>query len=98
MAESEGDAPGPDGGPEEPELIWLRQEPSAARSAHTRSEIAAAALQLADAEGFEAVSMRRVAQALGAGTMTLYNYVRTKYELLALMDDAIMGEVLVSEE
>src|SRR3954452_24599103 len=98
MAESEGDAPGPDGGPEEPELIWLRQEPSAARSAHTRSEIAAAALEIADAEGFEAVSMRRVAQRLGAGTMTLYNYVRTKDELVTLMADAVMAEALVPAE
>ena len=39
--------------------------------------------------------MRRVAEELGAGTMTLYHYVRTKDELLALMDDAIMGEMLI---
>ena len=49
---------------------------------------------MADAEGFDAVSMRRVASELGAGTMTLYHYVRTKDELVALMDNAIMGEVL----
>lgn len=42
--------------------------------------------------------MRRVAQELGAGTMTLYNYVRTKDELVALMDDHLMGELLVPEE
>jgi AcrR family transcriptional regulator len=39
--------------------------------------------------------MRRIAQALGVGTMTLYHYVRTKDELLALIDDTIMGELLV---
>jgi AcrR family transcriptional regulator len=83
--------------PTEPEMIWLRQEPSNPRSAHTRSEIAAAALEIADAEGFEAVSMRRVAQRLGAGTMTLYNYVRTKDELVTLMADAVMAEALVPE-
>ena len=44
----------------------------------------AAALQIADAEGFEAVSMRRIAAELGAGTMTLYHYVRNKDELYAL--------------
>jgi AcrR family transcriptional regulator len=81
--------------PEEAEMIWLRAEPSTRRSAHTRSEIAAVALEIADEEGFEALSMRRVARALGAGTMTLYNYVRTKDELITLMADAVMAEVLV---
>jgi AcrR family transcriptional regulator len=86
-----------DPAPAEPEMIWLRQEPSNPRSAHTRSEIAAAALAIADEEGFEAVSMRRVAQRLGAGTMTLYNYVSTKDELITLMADAVMAEALVPE-
>jgi AcrR family transcriptional regulator len=44
----------------------------------TREQIARVALKIADAEGFEAVSMRRIAEALGAGTMTLYYYVRTR--------------------
>jgi AcrR family transcriptional regulator len=35
---------------------------------------------------------------LGAGTMTLYHYVRTKDDLRALMDDAIMSEVLVPDD
>jgi AcrR family transcriptional regulator len=50
------------------------------------------ALRIADAEGLEALSMRRVAEELGAGTMTLYHYVRTKEDLLALVEDALMGE------
>ncbi len=62
----------------------------------SREQIAAAALAIADAQGFEAVSMRKIATVLGSGTMSLYHYVRTKDDLLALMDDAIMGEVLVS--
>jgi AcrR family transcriptional regulator len=87
-------------GPEHDEAasIWLRPEPSSRRPSHTRTEIAAAALQIADAEGFDAVSMRRVAQQLGAGTMTLYHYVRNKDELVTLMFDAVMGEVLIPEE
>jgi AcrR family transcriptional regulator len=79
------------------EPIWARSEPGARRPRYTREQIAAVALAIADSEGFEAVSMRRVALELGAGTMTLYHYVRTKAELLELMDDAIMGEVLVPE-
>jgi len=60
-----------------------------------REKIASAALQIADSEGFAAVSMRRVAQELGVGTMSLYYYVKTKAELIAAMDDALMAEVLV---
>ena len=42
--------------------------------------------------------MRRIASELGAGTMTLYYYVRTKDELIALMDDAIMGELIIPDD
>jgi AcrR family transcriptional regulator len=82
----------------EPTLIWLREEPCSRNPGHSRAGIAAAAMEIADTEGFEAVSMRRVAQALGAGTMTLYHYVANKDELVTLMMDAVMGEVLVPAE
>ena len=52
-------------------------------------------MRIADAEGFDALSMRRLAAELDAGTMTLYHYVRTKDELLTLVVDAVMGEVVV---
>ena len=48
-------------------------------------------------EGFDALSMRRIAAELDAGTMTLYHYVRTKDELLALVTDAVMGEVILPD-
>lgn len=76
-------------------LIWTRTEPGSRRPKFTRDQIATTALAIADAEGFAAVSMRRIAAELGAGTMTLYYYVRTKDELVALMDDAIMADVLI---
>ena len=79
-------------------LIWTRPEPGSRRPKFTRDQIASTALTIADTEGFDAVSMRRVAAELGAGTMTLYYYVRTKDELVALMDDAIMSEVLIPAE
>jgi AcrR family transcriptional regulator len=56
--------------------------------------IAAAAMAIADAEGFASVSMRRIAEEMGVGTMSLYYYVKTKADLIAAMDDALMGEVL----
>ena len=52
-------------------------------------------LAIADKEGFEAVSMRRVAQALKVGTMSLYHYVKSKDGLIAAMDDALMSEILL---
>jgi AcrR family transcriptional regulator len=52
-------------------------------------------MRIADTEGFEAVTMRRVATELNAGTMSLYHYVRSKEDLVALMDDALMAEALV---
>jgi AcrR family transcriptional regulator len=78
-------------------MVWFREEPTSRRPAHSRADIARAALEIADADGFDAVSMRRVAQRLGAGTMTLYHYVRNKDELIALMTDQVMAEVVVPE-
>jgi AcrR family transcriptional regulator len=78
--------------------IWSRPAPGARRPRFTRDQIAATALEIADAEGFDAVSMRRLAAALGAGTMTLYHYVQSKEELLVLMQEAIMAELVVPED
>ena len=75
--------------------IWTRIEPGSRRPRFTREQIAAAAVRIADAEGSDALSMRRIAAELDAGTMTLYHYVRTKDELLSLVTDAVMGEVVL---
>ena len=59
---------------------------------HSRAEIAAAAIRIADAEGIAAVTMRRVAADLGTGTMSLYNYVPAKEHLIQLRADQTAGE------
>ena len=41
--------------------------------------------------------MRGIAARLGASPMSLYHYVRTKADIVALMDDALLGEILVPE-
>lgn len=61
----------------------------------SRETIAATAIAIADKEGFASVSMRRIALELGVGTMSLYHYVKTKADLIAAMDDALMGEILL---
>ncbi|QNS07117.1 TetR/AcrR family transcriptional regulator [Streptomyces xanthii] len=78
----------------EPEVIWARPERAGRgpRPAHSRADIAAAAVRVADAEGIEQVSMRHVAADLGMGTMSLYNYVPRKEDLYELMVDAVSGE------
>jgi AcrR family transcriptional regulator len=72
--------------------IWSRSQRSTRgpRPAHSREEVAAAAIELADAEGIEALSMRKVAARLGAGTTSLYRSVSNKDDILDLMVDAIL--------
>jgi AcrR family transcriptional regulator len=81
-----------------PRSVWARPAPGERKPAWSRGQIVATALAIADAEGFEAVSMRRIAAELGAGTMSLYHYVRTKDELVALIGDTIMGELVVPQD
>jgi AcrR family transcriptional regulator len=64
----------------------------------TRDEIVAAALRVADTEGPEAISMRRIAAELGVGTMSLYHHVPTKDDLLDLMQDVVMGELVIADD
>jgi AcrR family transcriptional regulator len=81
-------------GSREHTVIWARPERAAKGPAPSRSraQIAAAAVELADAEGLEAVSMRRVATALGIGAASLYRYIESKDELYDLMVDHVEGE------
>ena len=63
----------------------------------SQAEIVRTAIAVADAEGPEAISMRRIARELGAGAMSLYWYVGSKEELLDLMLESIEAEVEVPE-
>jgi AcrR family transcriptional regulator len=80
--------------PGPPPVIWMRPEQPGRgpKPAYSRAEITAAAIRIADAEGLDAVSMRRIAQQIGAGAMSLYRYVPHKSDLLELMIDAVAGE------
>jgi AcrR family transcriptional regulator len=79
--------------------IWLRPERAAVGrpARHSRAQITAAAVGIADREGLDAVSMRRVAAELGTGAASLYRYVETREELLDLMTDAVGGEYSLPE-
>ncbi|MFD6138244.1 TetR/AcrR family transcriptional regulator [Promicromonospora sp. NPDC060271] len=63
------------------------------RPALSAAQIVQAAMDLADAEGLAAVSMARVADAVGYTPMAIYRHVSGKEELLVLMSDAVAAEL-----
>ena len=80
--------------PPDADPIWFRPERARRdRPSLSRERITRAAIALADSEGLEAVSIRRLAAKLGAGATSLYWYVDRKEDLHELMADAVVGEV-----
>ncbi|MCU1681790.1 MAG: putative transcriptional regulator, TetR family [Amycolatopsis sp.] len=83
---------------EELGTIWMRPERPAGtvpgpQRTYSRSQITAAAIEIADSDGLEATSMRRIAARIKAGVMSLYHYVGNRDDLLELMVDAVAGEM-----
>lgn len=72
-------------------LIWERDPYRPKSQALSVERIVDASIAIADAEGLEALSMRRVATALCTGTTTLYRYVDSRDDLLDLMADAVQN-------
>jgi AcrR family transcriptional regulator len=69
-------------------------EPAATRTPLSRERVTSAALLLIDAEGLDALSMRKLGAALGVEAMSLYNHVRNKDDLLGAVTDHICAEIL----
>jgi AcrR family transcriptional regulator len=83
---------------EEPTSIWMlpeRHERSGPgrRPGYSREQITRAAVRIADAEGVEAATMRRIAGDLDTGAMSLYRYVPKRDDLFDLMIDMVLGEI-----
>lgn len=76
-------------------LLWgQRKRPSRGPKPKLDVEkIAGVAIEVADAEGLEALSMRRIADRLGVGAMALYTYVSGRDDLVELMMETVMGEM-----
>ena len=70
-----------------------RTEAAHRRARLTKEQIFRAAVDLADREGLESCAMRRLADELGVGAMTLYYYVASKDELVGGMVDVVFGEI-----
>ncbi|HEX5264605.1 MAG TPA: TetR/AcrR family transcriptional regulator C-terminal domain-containing protein [Phenylobacterium sp.] len=95
-----GAPPGGEGGDRARSLarLWGAPDPHAPprrgpKPKHSVEAVVAAAIALADAEGLDALSMRRVAEMLQLSPMSLYTYVPSKGELLDLMLDHVVGEI-----
>ncbi len=74
----------------------MKTEPdvrTATREPLNRERILAAAVALADRDGVDALSMRRVAQELGVVPMALYKHLANKEEMLGGMLDVVVGEI-----
>ncbi len=78
-------------------LLW-RQYTRTGRSGLTLDGIVTTAIHLADDEGLEQLTMRRLAEQLTVGTMTLYTHVPGRAELLALMVDLAYADLYPTGE
>ena len=66
------------------------------RAQLTRERVVSAAIELADRDGIESLSMRKLAQELGVEAMSLYTHVRNKDDLLNALADAVIGQIPTS--
>ncbi|TQM25471.1 TetR/AcrR family transcriptional regulator [Nocardia bhagyanarayanae] len=80
--------------PKSVELLWRLDQPGGRgpKRGLTLDQILEAAIEVADAEGYAALSMNRVAQQLGFTAMSLYRYVDSKNTLVELLLDRVIGE------
>lgn len=78
-----------------PPIIWERLSGQGRGPVRTldHSAITAAAIALADEDGVDAVSMRKIAGRMDHSTMALYRHVGSKDDLTELMYDAVLGEL-----
>jgi AcrR family transcriptional regulator len=80
------------------DTIWARDDAEAAGPQPlSREAIVAAAIEIADTEGIEAVSIRRLATKLSARPMSLYSHIERKGDLIDLMVDEVMGGAVLPE-
>ncbi|WP_433253638.1 TetR/AcrR family transcriptional regulator C-terminal domain-containing protein [Streptosporangium sp. CA-135522] len=73
--------------------VWTRESRPAKSPGLSRDQIVRAAMGLLDAEGLDALSMRRLGARLGSGATSIYWHVANKDELLELVMDEVLGEV-----
>ncbi|MFB7374724.1 TetR/AcrR family transcriptional regulator [Streptomyces sp. NPDC056222] len=75
--------------------VWARQQAAPDQPALSRAAIVREAIVMLDADGIEALSMRKLGARLNAGATSLYRHVATKDELMELAVDEVFGEIAV---
>ncbi|MFD6437481.1 TetR/AcrR family transcriptional regulator [Streptomyces venezuelae] len=80
---------------EKPEIASVWTRPRRQREQLSREQIVAEAVRLLDADGLEALSMRKLGTRLDAGATSLYRHVANKDELIELVVDEVYGELAV---
>ncbi|MEU7298218.1 TetR/AcrR family transcriptional regulator C-terminal domain-containing protein [Streptomyces exfoliatus] len=75
--------------------VWARQPSTAEQPALSRAAIVREAIVMLDADGIEALSMRKLGARLNAGATSLYRHVATKDELMELAVDEVAAELTV---
>ena len=75
--------------------VWARRRREPDQPALSRAAIVREAVVMLDADGIEALSMRKLGARLNAGATSLYRHVATKDELLELAVDEVLAEVVV---
>ncbi|MFE9427125.1 TetR/AcrR family transcriptional regulator [Kitasatospora sp. NPDC006697] len=78
--------------------VWARQQAEPEQPALSRRSIVREAIAMLDADGIEALSMRKLGTRLNAGATSLYRHVATKDELMELAVDEVFGEIAVPAE
>jgi AcrR family transcriptional regulator len=80
-------------------LLWGEQEPGrrGPKPRYSVDQVVDAAIAVADAEGLQAISVRRIALELGVSAMSIYTYVPSKADLAGLMFDRVMRETAEAE-
>ncbi|MFI8453940.1 TetR/AcrR family transcriptional regulator C-terminal domain-containing protein [Kitasatospora sp. NPDC101447] len=73
--------------------VWARRQPEPDQPALSRAAIVREAIAMLDADGIDALSMRKLAARLNAGATSLYRHVATKDELMELAVDEVFGEM-----
>jgi AcrR family transcriptional regulator len=68
------------------------------RTQLTRERVVSAAIELADRDGIESLSMRKLAQELGVEAMSLYTHVRNKDDLLNSLAEAVIAQIPISAD
>ncbi|MFJ2771441.1 TetR/AcrR family transcriptional regulator [Streptomyces sp. NPDC087300] len=80
---------------QKPEIASVWTRPRRQREQLSREQIVAEAVRLLDADGLEALSMRKLGTRLDAGATSLYRHVANKDELIELVVDEVYGELAV---